>query len=110
MEKLANICNRYPIAEIKCTTDNETYSLGEQVSLTVTVLRDEEDADSLSVFKTPVFAQFFPNKKYEEWWVVVGNSLTGKLLAIKKITNFREQQQIVSQLAFVIDPENKESV
>lgn len=56
MEKLANICNRYPIVEIKCTTDNETYSLGEQVSLTVTVLRDEEDADSLSVFKTPVFA------------------------------------------------------
>ena len=81
--------------------------MGEQVSLTVTVLREEEDADedSLNVFKTPVFAQFYPTKKFEEWWVVVGNSSTGKLLAIKKISNFREQQQVSTQLGFTADNE-----
>ena len=97
MERLANVCNRYPIVEIKCHTDKEEnnksiYSPGETVNLTVTVQRDEEDADeeSLAVFKTPVHAQYFPTKKFEDWWVVVGNSTTGKLLAIKKIANFRE--------------------
>lgn len=99
MERLASICNRYPIVEIKCqfdkaTNNDKTYtcSPGETLNLTVTVSRDEEDADeeSLTVFKKPVFAHYFPTKKFEEWWVVVGNSTTGKLLAIKKITNFRE--------------------
>jgi len=63
MEKLASVCNRYPIVEIKCSTDKATdrdtigsYSAGESINLTVTISRDDEDPDSLAVFKSPVFA------------------------------------------------------
>jgi pre-mRNA-splicing helicase BRR2 len=101
MEKLAAVCNRYPIVEIKCNTEKAagkdpigTYSMGERVELLVTIMReDEADEESFDAFKSPAFAQYFPQRKFEEWWVVVGNTRTGKLLAIKKVTNFREQMQ-----------------
>jgi pre-mRNA-splicing helicase BRR2 len=98
MERLAGVCNRYPIVEIRCNTDRASdkdpigvFAPSEGVNLTVTISRDEEDAESLSVFKAPVFAQYYPQRKFEEWWVVVGSTQTGRLLAIKKISNFREQ-------------------
>lgn len=100
MERLASVCNRYPIVEIRCITDRATakdpvgvYAAGEAINLTVVVSRDEADEDALSVFKAPVFAQYFPQRKFEEWWVVVGSTSTGRLLAIKKFSNFREQAE-----------------
>jgi len=50
-----------------------------------------------------VFAQYYPHKKFEEWWVVVGHTHSGKLLAIKKISNFRDQQQTQTQLEFAVE-------
>lgn len=81
MERLAAVCNRYPIVEIRCSTDRATardpigvYAPGEAINLTVVVSRDEADEEALSVFKAPVFAQYLPQQKFEEWWVVVGNT------------------------------------
>ena len=100
MERLAGVCNRYPIVEIRCNTDRENakdpigvFAPGEAINLTVTVSRDEEDPEALNVFKAPVFAQYYPQRKFEEWWVVVGSTQSGRLLALKKISNFREQAQ-----------------
>ena len=65
MERLARVCNRYPIVEIRCSTEKATpknpigsYALGEKIDLTATIVREEEDAnaEALSVFNTPVFA------------------------------------------------------
>lgn len=98
MAKLANVCNRYPLVELKFETDRATagdpigtYEVDEPVQLLVTLTReeDEDDEEALQVFNKPVYAQFFPEKKNEEWWVVVGHQPTGKLLAIKKISNFK---------------------
>lgn len=50
-----------------------------------------------------MFAQYYPHKKFEEWWVVVGHTHSGKLLAIKKISNFRDQQQTQTQLEFAVE-------
>ena len=70
MAKLANVCNRYPIVEIKYQTERGTeadpvgaYALDEPVELIVTLVRDdaEEDGDdvdqeALQVFNSPVYA------------------------------------------------------
>ena len=112
MAKLANVCNRYPLVELKyCTergTDDENpvgeYALDEPIELIVTLQRDEDedDKEALEVFNKPVFAQFFPEKKSEEWWVVVGHSQSGRLLAIKKVTNFKAQASAEVKLNFVV--------
>ena len=107
MARLANVCNRYPMVEIKYQTERGSesdpvgaYSVEEPIELLVTLMREEDDdedgidEEALQVFNRPVYAQYYPEKKSEEWWVVVGHSQTGKLLAIKKITNFKAQASI----------------
>ena len=42
-------------------------------------MRDEEP-------DTTVHAPFYPQKKMENWWLVVGEESTNNLLAIKRIT------------------------
>jgi hypothetical protein len=83
MTKLANVCNRYPLVEIKYQTEKGTerdpvgaYAFDEPINLVVTLQRDEDedDEEALKVFNRPVYAQFYPEKKSEEWWVVVGHS------------------------------------
>ena len=54
-----------------------TYEVDEPVELLVTLCRDdedEEDQEALEVFNRPVYAQFYPEKKSEEWWVVIGHA------------------------------------
>jgi hypothetical protein len=50
MEKLAGVCNRYPVVEMNYTTDKKVYSIDEQVLLDVTIKRAEDDEESLAVF------------------------------------------------------------
>ena len=40
--------------------------------LDVVIKRAEDDDESLAVFDQPAFAPYFPAKKFEEWWLVVG--------------------------------------
>jgi len=65
MAKLANVCNRYPLVEIKYQTEKGTeadpvgaYAFDEQIDLVVTLQRDEDedDKEALQVFNRPVFA------------------------------------------------------
>ena len=65
MEKLANVCNRYPLVDIKYQTERGTendpvgaYQLDEPIELVVTLLRDEDedDQEALEVFNRPVYA------------------------------------------------------
>ena len=51
MEKLAAVCNRYPVVEMRCETDKKAYSPGDQVTLQVAISRAEDDEDSLSAFE-----------------------------------------------------------
>ena len=79
------------------------YACEETIELSVTLQRDEEDdPEALEVFNRPVYAQYYPEKKSEEWWVVVGHSQSGKLLAIKKVTNFKARASIDTKLNFSI--------
>ena len=111
MLKLADICNRYPLVEIKFETDRASkgdpvgsYAVEEPIELLVTLSRDEDedDEEALAIFNQPVKAQYYPEKKSEEWWVVVGHSKTGKLLAIKKVTTFKAQAAMQTKLTFQV--------
>lgn len=51
MERLAAICNRFPVVEMEYKTDKSVYSLSEQVILDVNIKRAEDDEESLAVFE-----------------------------------------------------------
>ena len=46
----------------------------------------------------PVIAPFFPTKKEEGWWVIIGDSKSDSLLSIKRLTL---QQTAKAKLDFV---------
>ena len=46
----------------------------------------------------PVIAPFFPTKREEGWWVIIGDSKTNSLLSIKRLTL---QQKAAFKLDFV---------
>jgi len=104
MEQLAQICNRYPFVNFDYNfpdfggANDSEFEAGDTVNLIVEVIRDgdedeeSQDPEEYADFEKPVIAQYFPGSKFEEWWVVVGHQSSGKLLAIKKISNFKSQK------------------
>lgn len=61
-------------------------------------MREDDDEEELAVFKEPLHAQYFPEPRLEQWWLTVGHSASNKLLAIKKISNFRAVASIKNTL------------
>ncbi|KAF4587861.1 activating signal cointegrator 1 complex subunit 3 [Ophiocordyceps camponoti-floridani] len=66
--------------------DEDDIRAGEPAYLAIKLTRnvDEEDPDQT------VHAPFYPGKKTENWWLVVGEEKTQSLLAIKRVTIARE--------------------
>lgn len=60
MEKLADVCNRYPVVEMSYKLNQDSYLVDEAVVLNVTLTRPDDDEESLAVFNEPVYAQYFP--------------------------------------------------
>uniref|UniRef100_A0A5K3EYY4 Helicase ATP-binding domain-containing protein n=1 Tax=Mesocestoides corti TaxID=53468 RepID=A0A5K3EYY4_MESCO len=84
---VARFCNRYPDVEVTydLTGPNGLISSktqvrsGDTISVNVNIERDEANAG-------PVLSPFFPQKREEGWWLVVGEVKTNSLLAIKRLT------------------------
>nr|GMC55286.1 DExH-box ATP-dependent RNA helicase DExH12-like [Ipomoea batatas] len=76
---IARCSDRFPNIDMSYeVVDSENVrASGEDISLKVTVGRTTEVA--------PVLAPRYPVKKYEGWWVVVGDPKSNKLLAIKRV-------------------------
>lgn len=80
MADVAKFCNRYPNIELSYDVENkESISPGEQVVVNVNLEREDEVTG-------PVIAPLFPQKREENWWVVVGDTKTNTLLSIKRLT------------------------
>ncbi|EDQ89655.1 uncharacterized protein MONBRDRAFT_36978 [Monosiga brevicollis MX1] len=78
-------CNRYPDVEVAHEVDDEDdVREGEPVTVTVALTRDESAKKSRPPVG-PVFAPFYPQRKDEAWWVVIGDTTANKLLAIKRV-------------------------
>lgn len=103
MGRLATVCNRYPVVELSYELAKQSFSKDEPIVVDVTLTRADDDEESLLAFEQPAFAQYYPMKKYEEWWIVIGHVKSGSLLSIKKITNFRSQQLVKQQLKFTLN-------
>ena len=78
-------CNRYPSVGVEAVTveDPENVHAGAPVTVTITMERDEDDDEDAVV--GPIVAPFYPLRKDELWWLVVGMQASNGLLAIKKV-------------------------
>ncbi|XP_027773780.1 DExH-box ATP-dependent RNA helicase DExH12-like [Solanum pennellii] len=77
---IARCCNQFPIIHLKYNVVGS-----HNVSVQVTLLRDTEVG--------PVIAPRYPGTKEEEgWWLVIGDTESNQLLAIKRVTLQRKSK------------------
>ena len=100
MIKLASVCNRYPNLELVIEGQE-----GDEVTLTARRDIDEGDFETkeeyleeLKTFASSVDAPYYPNKKEENWWLVIGGN--NKILGIKKITTLNKKQSVSVSMAW----------
>ncbi len=80
MADVARFCNRYPNIELEYDVmDKTNLSSGAPVNVEVRLEREDE-------ITGPVIAPFFPTKREEGWWVVIGDPKNNSLLSIKRLT------------------------
>ncbi|KAI2629761.1 Sec63-domain-containing protein [Hypoxylon sp. NC1633] len=81
--------NKYPDISLDFELlDKDTISAGEPAYINVQIEREVEEEDG--EVDTTVHAPFYPTKKAENWWLVVGEESTKTLLAIKRVTIGRQ--------------------
>ncbi|XP_011502445.1 PREDICTED: putative U5 small nuclear ribonucleoprotein 200 kDa helicase [Ceratosolen solmsi marchali] len=92
MMDVAKFCNRYPNIEMAYDVqDKENIRHGDSVNVIVQLEREDEVIG-------PVVAPFFPQKREEGWWVVIGDPKSNQLLSIKRLTL---QQKATVKLDFL---------
>ncbi|KAK4881295.1 hypothetical protein RN001_004614 [Aquatica leii] len=92
MADVARFCNRYPNIELSYEVlEKDRIHSGSSVHVAVQLEREDEVSG-------PVIAPFFPQKREEGWWVVIGDPKTNSLLSIKRLTL---QQKARIKLDFV---------
>jgi pre-mRNA-splicing helicase BRR2 len=83
---VARFVNQYPNVDVQFELETETVEAGDVVTVIISLEREGEEDESLG----PVIAPFYPFKKDEGWWLVIGNTADKSLLAIKR-TSFGVQ-------------------
>lgn len=86
---IARFCNRFPNIDLTYDVLNrENVTGGEKVYIQVSLERDLEGRTEVG----PVDAPRYPKSKEEGWWLVVGDTKTNQLLAIKRVTFQRKSR------------------
>lgn len=85
LEDAAKFTNeKYPDVSLEFEVeDPENLRAGEASYLNIQIEREVEEDDEID---SVVHAPFYPGKKLENWWLVVGEESTKTLLAIKRVT------------------------
>ncbi|KAJ3086392.1 DEIH-box ATPase, partial [Quaeritorhiza haematococci] len=87
MVDVAKFVNRYPNVDVNYEVSDDSVPQGGSLQVKILLEREaDEDEDEQPQDVGPVVAPFFPVKKDEGWWVVVGDPKTKALLAIKRTT------------------------
>jgi len=79
---VAQVCNAYPNIEVDYSlegVDKDNVPAGESVVVTVNLEREDDGGGS-------VVAPYFPDKRMEGWWLVVGDPKNNLLISIKRLT------------------------
>ncbi|XP_063543869.1 U5 small nuclear ribonucleoprotein 200 kDa helicase [Cydia strobilella] len=80
MADVARFCNRYPNVELVYEVKEERrLRVGKPIVVEVALEREDDVVG-------PVIAPFFPQKREEGWWVVIGAPKTNSLLSIKRVS------------------------
>lgn len=87
LAQVANFANsKYPDIDLEFEVeDQDDISAGAPAHLKVAIERNLGEDDDTEL-DTTVHAPFYPVKKLENWWLVVGEDSTKTLLAIKRIS------------------------
>lgn len=95
MAEVARFCNRYPSINLDYeVVDAGAVHSGRTVNVEVVLEREDEPG--------PVIAPFFPHKREEGWWVIIGDPRLNSLISIKRLTL---QQKAKIKLDFVAPAE-----
>eukprot|EP00124_Ichthyophonus_hoferi_P001685 Ihof_evm4s95 gene=Ihof_evmTU4s95 len=82
MGAVAMFCNQYPAVDLNYDVmDKDDVRAGGPVTIEVTLEREDDSADA-----GVVMAPFYPGRKEESWWLVVGDTAKNSLVSIKRIT------------------------
>lgn len=92
LAQAANFTNdKYPDLELEHEVlDEDDIRAGEPAYLGIKVTRNVDEDEDEGGYDSTVHAPFYPAKKMENWWLVVGDERTKNLLAIKRVTIGRE--------------------
>lgn len=94
LAQVANFANsKYPDIDLEFEVEGpDDITAGAPAFLKVAIERNvyEDDDDDAAEVDTTVHAPFYPVKKMENWWLVVGEESTKTLLAIKRISIVRK--------------------
>ena len=86
---IARFCNRFPNIDMTYEIlDSENLRAGDDVMLQVTLERDLEGRTEVG----PVEAPRYPKAREEGWWLVVGDTRSNQLLAIKRVALQRKSK------------------
>ena len=83
LEEVAAVCSRYPDINLsfEASCSGKTLAPGEVVMVSVALEREVNGSEDL----VPVTAPYFPGQRDEAWWLVVGDTKSNSLLAIKRV-------------------------
>jgi pre-mRNA-splicing helicase BRR2 len=103
MADVAVFCNNYPNIEVSFEVQNpDDITSGDPVQVVVELEReiDEEDMEEEDVASLgTVSAPLFPEEKKEAWWVVVGDTSSNTLHALKRVNLLQKQKVVLEFLA-----------
>ncbi|KAG0180469.1 DEIH-box ATPase [Apophysomyces sp. BC1034] len=95
LREVARFVNRYPSVEVGFdVADLDSIASGGVVNVKVQLEREADEDEEIG----EVIAPFFPGKKDEGWWIVIGDPVTKTLLAIKRVTL---QHKLTVKLDFI---------
>ncbi|CAG8581624.1 7898_t:CDS:2 [Paraglomus occultum] len=87
LREVARFVNRYPSIDFQfAVRDEDELVAGSQASINVKLTREMDEDEDTETIVGPVVAPYYPQKKDEGWWIVVGDSKKNSLLGIKRIT------------------------
>ncbi|EOA39471.1 hypothetical protein CARUB_v10008066mg [Capsella rubella] len=99
---IARFCNRFPNIDLTYeVVDSEEVTPGKEVTLQVMLERDMDGRTEVG----PVDSLRYPKTKEEGWWLVVGDTKTNQLLAIKRVSL---QRKAKVKLDFTVPTESGE--
>lgn len=100
---IAKFCNRFPNIDMEYDVlDIDNVRAGEDITIQVTLARDLEGRTDVGSVDAPRY----PKAKEEGWWLVVGDTKSNQLLAIKRVS-LQRRSKVKLEFAAPAEPGKK---